>query len=292
MSILRLVGLLVASSLLTLPGWATEEYADRTAQDCAVCHLDPAGGGALTARGEAFAAGGYRWPVPEGVEARPRAPGPRLLRVALGFVHLTTAVVWFGTIFYVHLVLRPRYAVGGLPRTELRIAWVSVLLLGLTGVFLTVYRFPSLSLLIESRTGQLLLVKVGLFAFLVLSAGLASVFLSPRLRRLRVAWQRNDGREGRPAWVVVEGRAYDVSASPAWKEGSHFRRHQAGSDLTDALAGAPHGAEKLEAFEATVLADADNLEKAPEVRLLYLMAYVNLFVAVGVLLVISVWRWG
>ena len=121
MLFLRIFGVL-ALLLLALPAWPTEEYADVTDQECAVCHLDPAGGGALTPKGQAFAAGGYRWPVSEGVEGRPRTLGTRILRVVLGFAHLTTAVVWFGTIFYVHLVLRPRYAVGGLPRTEMRIA--------------------------------------------------------------------------------------------------------------------------------------------------------------------------
>lgn len=289
---LKILGFGLLAALLALPAGATVEFAERTDQDCGVCHRDPAGGGALTATGEAFVAGGYRWPPSEAAGARTPSRSAHLLRVALGFVHLTTAVVWFGTIFYVHLVLRPRYAVGGLPRTEMRIAWVSVLLLAVTGIFLTVYRFPSLTLLTESRSGQLLLAKVGLFLFLVLSAAVACVFLSPRLRKLKAPWQHNDGREGRPAWVVVRGRAYDVSESPAWKEGSHFRRHQAGNDLTDALAGAPHGAEKLEPFDAMALGDAEDLEKAPEVLILYVMAYVNLLVAVGILLVISVWRWG
>ncbi|HEY5522136.1 MAG TPA: hypothetical protein VIK21_03020, partial [Desulfuromonadaceae bacterium] len=35
---------------------ATEEYAKQTGQLCAACHLDPAGGGELTATGKTFAA--------------------------------------------------------------------------------------------------------------------------------------------------------------------------------------------------------------------------------------------
>ena len=35
---------------------ATEEYAKQTGKVCAACHLDPAGGGELTAAGKIFAA--------------------------------------------------------------------------------------------------------------------------------------------------------------------------------------------------------------------------------------------
>jgi predicted heme/steroid binding protein len=269
---------------------ATAEYADRTGQACAVCHRDPEGGGALTRVGESYGAGGHRWPVAAG----PTAGGflaSRVARFALGFVHLTTAVVWFGTIFYVHLILRPRYALGGLPPLEVRLAWASMALLAATGVPLTMLRFHGVRPLLETRSGILLLVKIGLFLFLVFSAAVATTVVGPRLRRLRRAWQRNDGREGRPAWVKVGERLYDVSASPRWKDGEHFRRHQAGQDLTGALAGAPHGPETLEPFPVQPAGEAP-AQKALVVRAFYVMAYVNLFVALGVLVVIALWRWG
>lgn len=49
-----------------------------------------------------------------------------------------------------------------------------------------------------------------------------------------------DGVDGRPAYVAYAGKVYDVSQSKLWREGSHQRRHQAGIDLTAALAAAPH----------------------------------------------------
>ncbi|MDZ7760447.1 MAG: DUF2231 domain-containing protein [Desulfovermiculus sp.] len=52
-----------------------------------------------------------------------------------------------------------------------------------------------------------------------------------------------DGREGRPVYIVFENTVYDVSESPLWKNGSHMQMHQAGADLTDQLAAAPHFAE-------------------------------------------------
>jgi predicted heme/steroid binding protein len=290
----RRIALAIALLLLLAPfrpARATEEYAAQSGQPCSACHLDPSGGGPLTSTGEAFAAGGHRWPIPAEARGRSLNLAIRILRFLLGFVHLTTAVIWFGTIFYVHLVLRPKYALGGLPKLEMRIAWASVALLAVTGVPLTWLRFHGLSGLVGTRSGHLLLVKIGLFLFLVASAALATFFLSPRLRRLRAAWQRNDGLEGRPTWVKVEDRLYDLTASRLWKDGSHFRRHQAGQDQTEALNGAPHGREKLESFPSFPAVPEAPLD-APVVRVFYAMAYVNLLVALGVLVVISLWRWG
>lgn len=50
-----------------------------------------------------------------------------------------------------------------------------------------------------------------------------------------------NGQNGQPAYVAVAGTVYDVSASPAWKDGKH-NGHEAGVDLTDALLNqSPHG---------------------------------------------------
>ena len=57
-----------------------------------------------------------------------------------------------------------------------------------------------------------------------------------------------DGKEGRPAYIALKGKVYDVSASFLWKEGQHFVQHAAGADLTVALQNAPHGENLLERF--------------------------------------------
>lgn len=275
------------------PSWATDDYAEATGQDCAVCHRDPAGGGPLTPTGEAYVAADRQWPIPEGAKGKALSPRTRALRLVLGFVHLVTAVVWLGTIFYVHLVLRPKYALGGLPKTEMRIAWGSIALLAATGVPLTRLRFHRAEALLETYSGNLLLVKIGLFVFLVVAAAVATLVISPRLRRLRAGWQTNDGRDGRPAWVKVGDVVYDVTGSSRWVQGNHFRRHQAGHDLTDALTGAPHGADKLEPFPTQAVPAGPGPETgAPVVRIFYAMAYLNLFVALGVLFILALWRWG
>lgn len=273
-------------------GWATEEYAETTRQSCAVCHLEPSGGGDLTAVGAGYAAGGYRWPVPSDAPARALSTGSKLLRLVLGYAHLLAAFAWFGTIFYVHVVLKPAYAKGGLPRTEMRLAWAAILVMALSGVPLLLFKYPSLGALLTTRSGKLLTVKIGLYLFLVVSAAGVSLFLSPKLKKRRSTWQDHDGREGRPAWVKVGDTLHDLTASPRWAEGTHFRRHQAGEDLTAALKSAPHGPEKLEGFPSFSLTEKSLQKESAEVRLLYLMAYVNLFVALGVLLVIAWMRWG
>ena len=49
--VILMVGLFGATTTSALP-----DYATKTGQACGVCHVNPAGGGALTARGTAFAA--------------------------------------------------------------------------------------------------------------------------------------------------------------------------------------------------------------------------------------------
>ncbi len=50
-----------------------------------------------------------------------------------------------------------------------------------------------------------------------------------------------NGKNGNPAYVVVDGIVYDVSASNYWKNGIHENLHQAGRDLTAEIQSAPHG---------------------------------------------------
>jgi predicted heme/steroid binding protein/CheY-like chemotaxis protein/uncharacterized membrane protein len=54
-----------------------------------------------------------------------------------------------------------------------------------------------------------------------------------------------DGKEGRAAYIAFKGRVYDVSGNRLWKNGLHGAKHIAGTDLTAAFAGAPHGESTL-----------------------------------------------
>lgn len=57
-----------------------------------------------------------------------------------------------------------------------------------------------------------------------------------------------NGQDGKPAYVVHNGKVYDVSASKFWKSGLHMRRHKAGYDLTTDIQAAPHGPEVLDNY--------------------------------------------
>jgi predicted heme/steroid binding protein/uncharacterized membrane protein len=57
-----------------------------------------------------------------------------------------------------------------------------------------------------------------------------------------------DGKEGRPVYIVHQGKVYDVSGSKLWRGGVHMRRHNAGGDLSTDFLAAPHGTEVLERY--------------------------------------------
>jgi predicted heme/steroid binding protein/uncharacterized membrane protein len=55
-----------------------------------------------------------------------------------------------------------------------------------------------------------------------------------------------NGKEGRPVYVALEGKVYDVSKSRLWSKGIHMNRHPSGKDLSRDILAAPHGKEVLE----------------------------------------------
>lgn len=282
---------------------ATEEYAKQTGQACAACHLDPAGGGELTAAGQSFA---------ESRKAAPNIPEQRasskLFRLAVGYLHFLTAIFWFGTILYVHLILKPAYAASGLPRGELSVGVISMIVMGATGAILTLYRIPSLDILFHTRFGILLTIKVCLYLIMVTSALIVITVIGPRLKAKRkelplsgstaglVTLEElslHDGKDGRPAWFAFEGKIYDATQNRFWKQGNHMGRHHAGTDLTEALGQAPHGADKVTALSAVgELAAAGPVPVPIHVRVFFFMAYMNLAFVFAIVLILALWRWG
>lgn len=50
-----------------------------------------------------------------------------------------------------------------------------------------------------------------------------------------------NGKDGRRAYVAYEGKVYDVTDIPAWRDGNHQNRFDAGKDYTEVLNNqAPH----------------------------------------------------
>jgi predicted heme/steroid binding protein len=286
--------------------WATPDYAVETGRACAACHQDAAGGGGLTRDGLAFQAqkAGTRGSTPLGL-------GGRVLRLVAGFLHLMTAILWFGTILYVHLMLKPTYAIRGLPKGEVRIGRASMVVMVLTGLILIYYRVPSLDVLMHTRFGILLLVKLGLFLLLVGSGLLAIHVIGPRLQKdarraaaeagalvgkrelTREELDTFDGRDGRRAYIAYQGVIYDVTMGASWPSGTHMGRHQAGQDLTRDLALAPHNDGRVREMPVvgTLVASKQPRPLTRPERIFYVMAYLNLGLAVAIVLVVALWRW-
>lgn len=54
-----------------------------------------------------------------------------------------------------------------------------------------------------------------------------------------------DGTDGKPAYIAVEGKIYDVTDSSFWRNGGH-NGYRAGQDLTDEIINdSPHGVSNL-----------------------------------------------
>ena len=79
----------------------------------------------------------------------------------------------------------------------------------------------------------------------------------------RESLSKHDGKEGREAFVAVEGKVYDVTGNRLWKNGAHMNRHQAGSDMTEAIAASPHGRDVLAKIKEKGTLTKEKAEKPP-----------------------------
>jgi len=227
------------------------------------------------------------------------------VRLVVGFLHLIAAFLWFGTILYVHLMLRPAYASQGLPRGEVALGLVSMAVVGSTGALLTFSKIAGPDVLFQSPWGRVLAAKIAVFALMISSAAVAILFIGPRLRRIArqpllprdgvfdpASLAAFDGVDGRPAFIAHRGSVYDVSALPRWRGGTHLK-HLAGRDLSGDLGRAPHDASVLErarqvgAFDPARLPARTAAQKA-----FYVVAYLNLTLVFVVIALLAWWRWG
>jgi predicted heme/steroid binding protein/uncharacterized membrane protein len=280
---------------------STPEYAEQTGRDCKICHVE-ATGGDLTKAGEDF-----REDLRIKGKYRPLHPFQRVIRLIIGYLHLLTAIAWFGTILYVHILLKPAYAAKGLPKGELILGWLGIILLSITGVPLTIARIPAWDAFYTTRFGILLSIKIILFLVMVTSAAAVTFVIGPKLRKrsshaplekkTRLTLEelsRFDGSEKRPAYIAYEGRIYDVSSSKLWVEGNHIRKHLAGNDLTEALRTAPHDEDKILGMPLAgeLITSENKVQKPAHEKVFYFMAYMNLVFVFLITFVIALWKWG
>jgi len=289
-------------SLGASSSWAIPEYAEKTKQGCNICHIKDQGGD-LSNKGIEYAASGYVWPPTGGY--RVLGPIKKSIRFFIGAFHIVAAFLWFGTILYVHIILRPGYAARGLPRSEVALGLVTMAIVGVTGLLLTISKIRSLSVLYESTWGIMLSIKIFFYCVMVLSAFFVVLFIGPKLKRRGkkaeppaggvfdpVTLSAFDGKEGRPAYIAYKGNVFDVTALKLWKNGVHMK-HLSGSDLTDFLSKAPHGPEKLDGIMVVGTYNAElKPPKTFEQKAFYFIAYMNLTIVFLVLFVIAYWRWG
>jgi len=305
---LAAVSLAVALVLVgSAPGRATDDYALETGQECSVCHISASGGGSLTAAGESYSEDPASWKAPAATGSKTNIY-QRLVHAAVLYAHVFFGIIWIGTILYVHLVLKPKYALGGLPRSELRLAWISMPMLGLTGILLTMWRLRLSPGLFSTLFGKLLILKIVLFLLMLSSATFVTLYVGPRLRALAGSHHSSvdlsgkdrftpdelegfDGIEGNKAFVAAMDKVYDVSSSPMWKGGVHVRRHRAGQDLTEYLDDAPHGPEVLDRYKKMGDLVKDPVKAPLVVRVFTVNAYFNLIGCFLIILVLVLWRW-
>lgn len=288
--------------LLPWTASATPDFAKETGYDCGKCHVDVIGGGKLTTTGETFLTS-----LKEKGLYRRLTTTQHVVRLIVGYLHMVAAIVWFGTIMYVHILLKPAYASKGLPKGELRLGWLSMITLLVTGTLLTIARMPNLEAFTATRFGILLTIKIFLFFVMLSSALVVTIFIGPKMRqRLKspVAaclskemtgeqLSSFDGKEGRPAYIAYRGMIYDISSSRLWKNGQHMMKHHAGTNLTDMLKNAPHGDDKVLAMpQVGMCVESDRKPEKPFYeKLFYAFAYMNLVLVFVIIFVISLWRW-
>lgn len=272
---------------------AKPEYAELTGKDCKFCHINDSGG-ELTRQGKLFLKENLR---PAGFK--------RIFRIIVYYFHFLFGILWFGTILYVHIILKPGYASKGLPKGELLLGWISIIVMFVTGLILTIMRISNVGDLYTTRFGIILSIKIILYFFMVTTAFIVTFVIGPKMRKKQKKssdiktdeltiedLETFDGKNGNLSYIAYKGDIYDVTSSRLWKEGNHMGRHNAGYDLTEVLKGAPHSDDVLKRFpKVGKLVVISEKKQEWYVRLFFIFAYTNLVVVFIIIFLITLWKW-
>ncbi len=298
---------LILFSCMPFQAVATEALAEKTGKECQHCHLDPSGGGELTAVGAGYLLSLQAPDDKDQGEVKTNLSSAlnRLFKFVVGYIHMLFGFFWFGTILYVHLILKPAYASKGLPRGEVKLGLLSIVVMAISGTILTLYRVPSFDFFFVTRFGFLLFIKICLFLLMGGSAFFVVFFIGPRLKKKQTAPKLTgetmteeelgffDGQQGRKAYFAYQGRVYDATESRLWKNGTHMARHNAGVDLTAVLSQAPHGDDKVSALPvvAALATETVPTSRFDHKKVFIYMAYMNLINVFLIILILSLWQW-
>jgi predicted heme/steroid binding protein len=292
---------------ISSPVYATEENAEKTGKSCVQCHFDSSGGGELTKEGKEYLVQllDETDPGKKDIFQQRQKGLSHYFRFAVGFLHIFVAIFWFGTILYVHIILRPAYAAHGLPKGEVRLGLISMLIMAITGIVLTMYRIPTWQILYETRFGILLMIKIALYVIMASTALFVVIFLGPKLKagaHQKTLGNTSEisaddlrgfmGENGGPTYFIYKDNIYDASQSKLWKDGMHFGRHKAGEDLTDKLRQAPHDEDKI--FELPLVGKQippQENKRTPHERMFFFIAYTELGFVILIILILALWKW-
>lgn len=275
------------------------EYSVETKKTCISCHIN-ADGGKLTPQGEEF-----KIYLIKNERYVPISVIKKIARTLLGLIHFITAFIWFGSILYIHIILKPKYVAHGIPKGELKIGWISMIIMLITGTYLTIQKFPTFDLLFNTEIGILLVIKILLFIVMIITIFTVTFYIAPRinlkLKNTSIPKVGDltleelayfDGKEGRSAYVGFNDKIYDVTLSLFWYNGNHLLKHSAGMDLTSSMPLAPHSSDVLKGFiEVGNLIKQGKLKKSPIMKLFYFLAYSVLICVFIIICILSLWKW-
>lgn len=295
-----LIFILLLILLFSTPVLARSEYAQNTGQSCSTCHTDSTIG-ELNDVGKAYSVT-HQWPPGE------VSQGQNIFVSIVGFIHLFASMILVGSMFFVHTIHKAStLAMSGVPKNELKIGWISLFFIGISGIYLTLMRFNSIDELLNSYPGRLVLGKIILFSIMAIFASVVTLVINKKLKSspsepiLNISTNKEmgleelkkyDGSEGK-ACVAYAGVIFDVTDSRLWKEGLHMRKHNAGEDLTMAFMEAPHGPDVLDRFEAVakVTGEGRSSQTSRTVKIFKTLAVINFISAILAVLLSALLAW-
>jgi copper transport protein len=155
--------------------------------------------------------------IVEAMNGHAAAARQALASVAADFAHLAAAAVWVGGLYViVFLYRKQKQERSEALRRFARAAWISMLVLVVSGAAVTLLFLPDLSYLTYTMWGKLLLAKVGLVAAVAVVAALIRWFIMPRRTERAGAWMAVDLSLA-AAIVVIAGIFSYMSPLPANK---------------------------------------------------------------------------
>lgn len=310
--------MLTLMPLLAEEARANQIFADQANKNCDYCHVGRPDNLEFTPDGNLFVKNYYQLP---GTTHGPLKSGlrgtvERKLRHLLLVAHAAAGVALAGAAIFLAFVPR-QLAREDHSAPERKFIWVSMgIAIGCGGLLVPFVYVPDVDFW-HSSYGAYLSLKIVLTNLLMLlmilrlivarrTAGPrkeAQLLLSlPNFSRF-TAFSPADlkhfnGRKGRRTLIAFKGKVYDVTNSRHWNDGLHLNKHTAGTDLTNAIAAAPHGEAVLHAAKEVGIYDPAMTESGNEalrrldayVRRFNALSWASAMVAAGLAVTLAFWR--